>query len=322
MASWISNIAARLAGWPVIGPLVRIGVALVQLPDLRDRFQSVEIQQLPDLGRRIDKLDDLTNDIREQLVQEVSDIRALIGEQSASRWYPESDINARIELLLEMIESNAGRIEFIRRELMYEMRYGAGEGRREGGLLAVEPQIISPGKVDAARSGTLRLNLGCGHLPIEGYLNVDRRALTGVDIVAEVDDIPLESGVVDEIFSSHLLEHFPEEHLVRKSIPHWMKLLKAGGLFRAVVPDAEAMIRSYAAGEFPYKSLREVTFGAQDYDGDFHYNMFTPESLAQLLVDGGFDKVEVLAQGRRNGACLEFEIQGIKPVPAEAPHHS
>ena len=115
MASWISNIANRLAGWPVIGPLVRISVALVQLPDLRDRFESVELQQLPDQGRRIIELFDLTNDIRDEHARDVSYIHGIIGEPSSSHWYPESDINARIELLLEMIESSAGRIEFFRR---------------------------------------------------------------------------------------------------------------------------------------------------------------------------------------------------------------
>ena len=156
-------------------------------------------------------------------------------------------------------------------------------------------------------------------MPLDGYLNVDRRALEGVDIVAEVDDIPLDAGEVDEIFSSHLLEHFPEEHLVRKALPHWMNLLRDGGVFRAVVPDAEAMIRAYAAGDYPYSDLREVTFGAQDYDGDFHYNMFTPESLSRILVAAGFDEVTVLAEGRRNGACLEFEIQGRKGGLTAAP---
>ena len=96
MTGWISNIATRLAGWPVIGPLVRISVALVQLPDLRDRFQSVELQQLPDQGRRISELRDLTRDIRDEHARDVSHIHGLIGEPSGSHWYPESDINASI----------------------------------------------------------------------------------------------------------------------------------------------------------------------------------------------------------------------------------
>ena len=174
MKDYFSSAATRLAQWPIVGPLVRVFVALVQLPDLRDRLDLLESQQLPDQDRRIGELGEWTENVRDQLARDISDVRSLIGVPASARWYPESDVHGRIERLLEMVESNTGRIEFVRRELMYEMRYGAGEGPRESGTLAVETQILSPDKLDAARSGTLRLNLGCGHVPLEGYINVDQ----------------------------------------------------------------------------------------------------------------------------------------------------
>jgi hypothetical protein len=57
--------------------------------------------------------------------------------------------------------------------------------------------------------------------------------------------------------------------------------------------------------------LREVTFGTQWYDGNFHYNMFTPDALATLLEVAGFRSVQVLARGRPNGKCREFEIPAV-----------
>jgi len=161
----------------------------------------------------------------------------------------------------------------------------------------------------------LRLNLGCGHIALDGYLNVDRRALPGVDIVSEVNALPLEAGVADEIFSSHLLEHFPEEQLRRELLPYYYGLLKAGGTFRAVVPDAQAMITNYAEGNYPYEDMREVLYGAQDYDGDFHFNMFTPESMVALLTEAGFDTPRIIESGRKNGRCYEFEIAAEKQIP-------
>jgi hypothetical protein len=156
------------------------------------------------------------------------------------------------------------------------------------------------------------LNLGCGHIPLPGYLNVDRRELPGVDIVAEVGDLPLDPGEADEVHSAHLLEHFPQEQLRRQLLPYWYGLLKKSGVFTAIVPDAEAMIREYSAGAYPYGDLREVMYGGQDYDGDFHFNMFTPGSLAELLREAGFDDVQVIESGRRNGACFEFELSARK----------
>jgi len=199
-----------------------------------------------------------------------------------------------------------GRVEFVRRETLFEMRFG---GSRDPRLDSVEPKVLSPDKLAAARRSGLRLNLGCGHLPLEDYLNIDQRELPRVDIVAEITALPFQPGEVAEIFSAHVLEHFPQEQLRREVLPYLKSLLRPGGLFRAVVPDAQAMIREHAGGRYPFELLREVVFGGQDYEGDFHYNMFTPEHLTGLLHEAGFEGVQVPVSGRRNGNCYEFEIR-------------
>jgi len=205
-----------------------------------------------------------------------------------------------------------GRVEFVRRELMYEMRYGATEILAQTDSVKTKSEVISFEKLAEAKKSELRINLGCGHIPIQGYLNIDRRKLPGVDIVAEVDELPFNSGEIDEIYSSHLLEHFPQEQLRRVLLPYYCRLLKDGGAFRAVVPDAQAMINEYQKGELPYDDFREVLYGGQDYEGDFHFNMFTPASLSALLVEAGFEEVRIIDSNRRNGKCYEFEISATK----------
>ena len=205
------------------------------------------------------------------------------------------------------------RVEFIRRELMFEMRYGATTPADEADRLNATTQIVAREKVANARSTGIHLNLGCGHIPLEGYLNVDRRALPGVDVIAEVDALPFEDGDVDEIFSAHLIEHFPQEQVRRDLLPYWYRLLRPGGIFRAVVPDAQAMMGDYFSGQYPFDQLREVTFGGQDYDGDFHYNMLNADSLTKLLMEGGFIDIRVIAENRKNGICKEFEIMAQRP---------
>lgn len=207
------------------------------------------------------------------------------------------------------------RLETVRSELLYELRYGRrGEAKQE----TTEKVVLSPEKLEDA----VRLNLGCGHVPLAGFVNVDMRQLPGVDIIAPIDDIPVRPGTVSEIFSSHLLEHFPQEELRRRLLPYWVSLLAPGGLFRAVVPDGEAMLAKAAEGSYPFHDFREVLFGSQDYTGDFHYNMFTPASLSDLLGEAGFDEIAIPARGRQNGRCYEFEIQAIYAGPRNAapPH--
>jgi SAM-dependent methyltransferase len=210
----------------------------------------------------------------------------------------------------ERIGGVEARLEFVRNELMFELRYGGAS--RGFTPAAAEPRILNPGKLAASRDD-VRLNLGCGHIPLESHLNVDGRELPGVDIVADVGRLPFEPATVDEIFSAHLLEHFPVEELKRSLMPYWVSLLRPGGRFRAVVPDTEAMISSYHAGEMSFGDLRMVTFGGQEYDGDFHFNMFSRDSLRSCLRDAGLVDVEMVAAKRRNGLCFEMEVVGRKP---------
>jgi predicted SAM-dependent methyltransferase len=236
--------------------------------------------------------------------------------EGATQWLQrlESEARGDVGTLKESVSYLLGRVEFVRRELMFEMRYGASAPGGGEDSLKADTAILSADKLEAARrESRVRLNLGCGHIALDGYLNVDRRALPGVDIVAEVDQLPFEANQVDEIFSAHLLEHFPQEQLVRQLLPYYHSLIKNGGQFHAVVPDAEAMIHAYSNGGYPYEDMREVLYGGQDYDGDFHFNMFTPESLSKMLTEAGFATPTIVASGRKNGRCYEFEISAVKP---------
>lgn len=208
------------------------------------------------------------------------------------------------------------RLEFIRNELMYETRYGA---RGPGGMdrSEVEPRIIAQDRL--ARFGDdVRLNLGCGHIPLEDFLNVDRRELDGVDVVADVHRVPFPAGTVARIHSAHLLEHFPVEELRRSLLPYWISLLRPGGLLTAVIPDAETMIAEFVAGRMSFEELRLVTFGQQEYDGDFHFNMFSHASIQELLRQAGLEEVRLVASGRRNGLSYEMEVEGRRPAGSSA----
>jgi len=196
------------------------------------------------------------------------------------------------------------RLEVIRREVMYEMRYGGVPS--PGG--AVVARILDEDRLAEARANCLRINLGCGHLPLEGYINVDMRELPGVDIVAPVTQIPLDLGEVDEVFSAHLVEHFSQEEFTRQVLPYWVSLLKPGGVLRAVLPDAGAMLAGFTSGQIPYEDLRQVIFGGQEYEGDFHFNMYTTASIGELFEAAGLIDVSIEAEGRRNGACLEMQV--------------
>lgn len=204
------------------------------------------------------------------------------------------------------------RIEFVRREIMYEMMHGERDYRSREDRAALELPSAETRKRWA--KGPIKLNIGCGHIAMDGYVNTDMRRLPGVDLVADADALPFEGDEVEEIYSAHLLEHFTQEHLSRRVLPHWFSILKPGGLFRAITPDGDAMVREAATDAYAWGEFREVLFGGQEYGGDFHYNLLSPESAMRLLREADFVDVEVPVRGRRNGLCFEFEITARKPA--------
>jgi len=198
------------------------------------------------------------------------------------------------------------RVETIRAEMMHELRYGAKPDAD-----SVVGKIVNPSSLDTAN---IRLNIGAGHISLDGFVNVDIRELPGIDVVASVDSLPFEQNTVSEIFSSHTLEHFPELELRRRLLPYWFGLLAPGGVFRAVTPDLAEMSKAYALGKISFDVLRAVAYGGQEYQGDFHFNGFSPQSLCRILDEAGFTDSKVVAKDRVNGDCIEFEVSALKPI--------
>jgi len=145
-------------------------------------------------------------------------------------------------------------------------------------------------------------------LPLRGYLNIDKRKLQNVDIVTDALNLPFEKESISELYSAHLVEHFPKEEFKSAVLPYWHSLIKKGGTLKLAFPDFETMAKKYIEGDYPFEKFRKVIFGAQDYDGDFHFNMFTKETISALLYDIGFEKVDIPVTGRINGECYEMVV--------------
>jgi predicted SAM-dependent methyltransferase len=176
------------------------------------------------------------------------------------------------------------------------------------------PRVLNPAAVEAGRAaGALKANLGCGERPRAGYVNVDFREGPGIDVVADVTNLPFGPGALAEIASSHLVEHFREYTLRMRLLPYWRSLLRPGGALRIVAPDWEAMLARVGDGRMAPADFRRLVLGAQDYPGDDHLAMYTPDELASLLRAAGFEGVRIEARDRMNDICPEMEVVGLLP---------
>lgn len=79
-----------------------------------------------------------------------------------------------------------------------------------------------------------QLNMGCGFLYREGWLNLDKFHENKVDILADLEQgLPFNDGAFDYIYASHILEHI---HRCADLINDVHRVLKTGGTFEVYVP--------------------------------------------------------------------------------------
>ena len=81
----------------------------------------------------------------------------------------------------------------------------------------------------------MKLNLGCGREAREGYINVDKFKHDGVDVVWDLNVLPLpfKDNSVDEVICSHILEHLINPYPLVLDIH---RILKPDGLFHCKLP--------------------------------------------------------------------------------------
>lgn len=130
----------------------------------------------------------------------------------------------------------------------------------------------------------MRLDIGCGSARLEGYTGVD--AFVNTDIKADMWQIPLGSESVEEIYSSHALEHV-SMGFVPPTLKEWFRLLVPGGKLTLLVPNFDYVAKYWLTG--PDREWAEkIVFGNQAHAGEYHKCAFTPMGLQGDLQNAGF----------------------------------
>lgn len=140
-------------------------------------------------------------------------------------------------------------------------------------------------------AGAIRLLIGGRTTKIDGFLNVDLFEGEGVDIRTDASDLSMfGDGTVEQIYASHILEHFPHPKTLGV-LKEWNRVLKRGAKAYISVPDFDAMVKLYSVyGMTDF--IRNMLWGDQIYDLAFHYTGFTYPTLAHLCHQAGFSDVK------------------------------
>jgi len=165
-------------------------------------------------------------------------------------------------------------------------RFGLGKGKK----------LLLP-EYEKQGHSLSKLHLGCGNVHINGWCNVDVLKTGSTDLVFDILSLPgISDNSVNEIYSCHVLEHFPHAE-VNKILSRWYEVLKTNAVIRISVPDLDAITRIYQKnishfqipGNQPWIGL---IYGGQKDQYDFHKTGYNFCYLKYLLEQVGFKNIE------------------------------
>jgi predicted SAM-dependent methyltransferase len=135
----------------------------------------------------------------------------------------------------------------------------------------------------------LKLHLGCGHIHLPGYTNIDIFPFPEADLVCDARDLPYEDNSVDFIYSCALIEEFGRYEWV-DVLRHWNRKLKSGAMLRLSTSDFEAVCRKYVNGE-SLTSMLGLVIGGQRETHTHHGMVFDYNLLWSGLTEAGFEYI-------------------------------
>jgi SAM-dependent methyltransferase len=121
-----------------------------------------------------------------------------------------------------------------------------------------------------------RLNLGCGNDIRQGWVNLDSADLPGVDVVHDIEKVPLpfKNDEFDEIECQNVLEHVEYIRVLRDLY----RILKRGGTLKIRVPHYTSFNNYVDPTHKKRFSIRTFEFFIQrskfcrEYYFDFHFS--------------------------------------------------
>jgi SAM-dependent methyltransferase len=159
-------------------------------------------------------------------------------------------------------------------------------------------------------SEPLRLNIGSGDkLVRKGYVNIDAKFGDMAYPLAYPDNS------VDEIYASHILEHFGL-HETMNVLKDWARVLKPGGWLKVAVPDFDFVVEHYRNGNPDGLPIFGYLMGGQMNGNDYHKSVFNYDALANALVDVGLNDVQRWESEVEDCASLPVSLNLMAQKPS------
>ncbi len=127
----------------------------------------------------------------------------------------------------------------------------------------------------------------------EGWKTFDVKE--GADYVGDAKDMSrFENETFDEIYASHVLEHFDYKDSLGQALKEWHRVLKPDGKLYISVPDMKVLCDLFLRGENAQTrfSILRMILGGHCDKNDYHYTGFDTEILGHFLNLVGFKRMK------------------------------
>ena len=199
-------------------------------------------------------------------------------------------------------------------------------------------------KLIAAAAGgavDLKLQLGCGHNVLPGWVNTDSAPSVGVDYLDFSRRFPFADGMFVAVFCEHTIEHISKAEGFFM-LTEVFRVLRPGGVFRVVTPCLETFCRMVldpdsAAARKYLDFFRRYTNDSRAtisdalnlaFYGHGHRHLYTADELSAVLQQAGFGQLELMrAETYRHpifngvdghGRVVSQEINALEAMAFEA----
>lgn len=176
----------------------------------------------------------------------------------------------------------------------------------------------------------MKLNVGCGKDIREGWVNVDKVNLPGVNNVIDIESSagwPLGHDAFEEIYMSHVLEHLAQPLVAMENL--W-RAATPGGRITIKVPygssdnawEDPTHIRPYFLGSCQYFSQLAYAKADYGYRGDWRHVSRTLHVESDLMkFSDDLEKLLLLIhRGRNLVREMTVVLEAVKPI--RDPHSS
>ena len=178
-----------------------------------------------------------------------------------------------------------------------------------------------------------KLHLGCGPLPLSGWVNADIQPLTADTVqVDAAKPLPFESGSFDRVFAEHFIEHLDHIEGLR-FVKECHRILAPDGRIRLATPDITFLFKLYlnptpetarycawATENFiPGALYNWPTYVINNFFKDWgHKFIYDKPLLCSVLIHAGFkDVISDVTIGNSNDPEFIGVEQHMKSIPEE-----